>query len=113
MKDDPEEMRHQTQEYVFAVSAAHPELPTAFDPYPKRYTKKDGGIALILQDVSRTTHIPVRVLLGDCRLKKTVRARWEIYRRAKHAGYSLAEIGRRMNKDHTTVMHGLKQLAKS
>jgi chromosomal replication initiation ATPase DnaA len=122
MKDDepfqsPEEMRLQTQEYVMAVAMAHPELippeKEIFDPYPKPYTKKDGGMALILQDVSRATHIPIKVLLGDCRLKKTVRARWEIYQRAKQAGYSLAEIGRRMNKDHTTVMHGLKRLAKS
>jgi chromosomal replication initiation ATPase DnaA len=113
----PEEMRAQTQEYVMAVAMAHPELvpldKDIFDPYPTPYTKKDGAIALILQEVSKATHISIKELLGDSRLKKTVRARWEIYRRAKNAGYSLAEIGRRMNKDHTTVMHGLKRLAKS
>lgn len=36
--------------------------------------------------------------------------RWEAFKVFREAGYSLPEIGRFFGMDHTTVLHGLRQL---
>jgi chromosomal replication initiation ATPase DnaA len=121
MKDDelfqsPEEMRLQTQEYVFAVTVAHPELvpldAEIFDPYPRQFTKKDGAFGTILQEVATESGYTLSELLGESRRQGVVHARWKVYERAVKAGYGVTEIGRRMNKDHSTINHGLRGLKK-
>ena len=45
-------------------------------------------------------------ILGSCRRKNIVAARREVMYRAVEAGYSLGEIGRRIGRDHTSVLYG-------
>ena len=45
-----------------------------------------------------------------CRERKYVHARWRIWHFAhKEKGMSLSEIGRRYNKDHTSILYGMRK----
>ena len=67
----------------------------------------------VLKDVSRETGVPSRVLLGKRRMHYIVEARRLLWWRAAHEcpHLSIADIGRRSNVDHTSVLHGLKRYA--
>jgi len=67
----------------------------------------------VLRDVSRETGVPSKVILGARRMAFIVEARRLLWWRAAHEcpHLSIAEIGRRSNVDHTTVLHGLKRYA--
>ena len=67
----------------------------------------------VLRDVSRETGVPSRVLLGKRRMHYIVEARRLLWWRAAHEcpHLSIADIGRRSNVDHTSVLHGLKRYA--
>jgi chromosomal replication initiation ATPase DnaA len=63
--------------------------------------------------------LSVRDLRADCRKPALVRARWRIAEAARavpHPEYpaqprfSLPEIGRALNRDHTTILHGLRKV---
>ncbi|HEX8418530.1 MAG TPA: hypothetical protein VF638_00800 [Sphingomonas sp.] len=47
-------------------------------------------------------------LWGEDRSRASVLARREVWQRMKADGLSIAAIGRMTNRDHTTVLHGLK-----
>lgn len=49
--------------------------------------------------------------VGEGRHKDVVRRRWHVMAILSARGPSTAEIGRRLNRDHTTVMHGLRRWA--
>ena len=116
---EAEAMRSQTQEYVFAVMLAHPELvrpeDMTFDPYPfkhgklKKFSQLD-PLDKILMEVAHETSVGVAMLKGRARQKHIVKARWLFFDRAYKAGYSLARTGRKLNRDHTTVIHGLTRM---
>jgi len=67
----------------------------------------------VLRDVSRETGVPSKVILGHRRMKYIVDARRLLWWRAAHEcpHLSIADIGRRSNVDHTSVLHGLKRYA--
>lgn len=67
----------------------------------------------VLKDVSRETGVPVKMILGHRRHQFLVDARHLLfYRVAVECPHlSIADIGRRACKDHTTVLHGLKRHA--
>ena len=67
----------------------------------------------VLRDVSRETGVPAKVMLGSRRMKYIVEARRLLWWRAAHEcpHLSIADIGRRSNVDHTSVLHGLKRYA--
>lgn len=46
---------------------------------------------------------------GDCRDALNVRARHAVMRRLHEDGFSFAQIGRWMNRDHTTVLHAVRK----
>lgn len=64
----------------------------------------------ILIQVSKATGFTVAELCGMQRHKELVEARYAaMYRMSHETTMSLAAIGRRFNRDHTTVMHGIKR----
>jgi len=67
----------------------------------------------VLRDVSRETGVPSHVILGHRRMKYITQARWAFWWRAAHEcpHLSIADIGRRSNVDHTSVLYGLKKYA--
>lgn len=48
---------------------------------------------------------PLDVLRGECRKRPIVRCRCWIARRARLEGFSFPQIGRALNRDHTSVIH--------
>lgn len=48
-----------------------------------------------------------RDLLGPARFGFLIPARFALYKAMRIRGWSFAHIGRAMNRDHTTVIHGV------
>jgi DNA-binding transcriptional ArsR family regulator len=64
---------------------------------------------IIAQEVSEKHNIPLKELQGKRRFKRLSVARREIFWRLRHEkGMSLLDIARKMGKDHTSVLHGLR-----
>lgn len=59
---------------------------------------------------ARNHGISVGELRGAGVTRKLSRTRWRIAKAARIAGFSLPTIGRALNKDHTSVLHGLRRL---
>jgi chromosomal replication initiation ATPase DnaA len=67
----------------------------------------------IMADVLRQHHIGKRDLLSESRLPHLVRARQELAGRAvNETRLSLESIGKRMNRDHTTILYHSRQFAR-
>lgn len=54
--------------------------------------------------------LPESALKAAYRDRRYVRARWDAMARMREAGLSLPAIGRALNRHHTSVMHGLRQM---
>ena len=61
----------------------------------------------VLRDVAKRHRLTIDQLIGPRRHKHLVTARFEAYHLLRQHGYSLTQIGERMHRDHTTVLHGL------
>lgn len=48
-------------------------------------------------------------LIGPSRLRRVCIVRWRAMRVLRDHGRSLSSIGRILNRDHTTVLHGLRR----
>lgn len=66
----------------------------------------------IANSVSRETGFSVSELCGLKRHRNVVRARQLCMRKGREAGMTLGQIGEFLNRDHTTVLHGLKAMEK-
>jgi chromosomal replication initiation ATPase DnaA len=64
---------------------------------------------LIIQQVCRAHGLPVPWVLGKSRVQRIVRARQEIMWKLNLLGLSMPQIGKRLNRDHTTVLHGIRK----
>ncbi len=60
----------------------------------------------ILYDVAARHAMTTDDIIGKCRSPRYVAARQEAFYLLKQAGYSMLQIGRFCNRDHTTVLHG-------
>tara|TARA_R110000868_G_scaffold936_3_gene7147 strand:- start:11146 stop:11676 length:531 start_codon:yes stop_codon:yes gene_type:complete len=81
----------------------HHQPPVPQSAPQKRLTVREITIA-----VSAVAQVPLDVLISPRRDPYSVLARWVVMRIARQHGRSLAEIGRIINRDHTTVIHGLQ-----
>lgn len=64
----------------------------------------------ILMQVSEKHGVPLEVIVGFGRSKDIVPARYEAaYRMVTELGMSLPAAGRRLNRDHTTILHGVRR----
>lgn len=71
-------------------------------------------VTTILSAVSSYYHIPIAELIGQRRTGKIVRARQvAMYLAHIHTTSSVAGIGRALNRDHSTILHGKKLVEKS
>jgi chromosomal replication initiation ATPase DnaA len=66
-------------------------------------------IDAIIDLVARRHGMSIDVLRGKSRSAPLVRIRQLAMSEARDAGYSLPEIGRALNRDHTTVLHGIRR----
>lgn len=75
----------------------------------------------LLKPISRPIHslaaeicskhdVTLAQLQSPIRMKHIVRARWELmYRANREIGATLPRIGHFLNRDHTTVLHGIRR----
>ena len=64
----------------------------------------------ILRQVSEKHGVLKRILLSTDKSVVAVRARWELfYRLSTECHLSLGEIGRRVGRDHATVLYGIRK----
>lgn len=68
------------------------------------------ALAKIAGDVSEVSGVSIDEMKGRSRNRQTVDARQLCYWQGRKAGLSLPEIGRFFNRDHTTVLSGLRKL---
>ena len=71
--------------------------------------RRELAILEIAEEVSDATGIPMAVLVGENRAKHIAHARQLAYYIAHREGFTLPEIGRVFRRDHTTVLHGVRQ----
>lgn len=64
----------------------------------------------LLDRVARSLGHTLERLRGPSRAKPIVNARWIAMAEAREAGFTYHEIGRALCRDHTTVIHGVRQL---
>lgn len=67
----------------------------------------------LLTGVAEAFDVPLDEVLTNSRVVELVEARWVIaYVLRTNRRMSLSAIGRRLGRDHTTVMHGLREIEK-
>ena len=66
-------------------------------------------LATLVVDESDLSRIHVTDIRSNCRRHELVRARWRIADKARANGFSLWQIARALNRDHTTIIYGLGQ----
>lgn len=71
-----------------------------------------GAVRPYVNAVAEATGIPAWVFYGRGKKKKIAEARQLVMYLANRGGMSLSDIGRALNRDHTTVMHGVRAEAK-
>ena len=64
----------------------------------------------ITNEVSKRLGIPIDAIFSGYRGKSVVAARQEAMALCRKHGYSLPEIGRFFNRDHTTVLHAVRKM---
>ena len=69
----------------------------------------DEEIDLVIKDACRLFSCPLEVAMSNTRKTKATYPRYFVFRLMKDMGYTLKEIARKFNKDHTTVINGLKK----
>lgn len=69
-----------------------------------------GVMARIAADAAVRNNISVAQIRGGAKTGEIVLARWECYKEAYESGFSLPQIGRFFNRDHTTVLYGLRRM---
>lgn len=63
----------------------------------------------VLQAVANRHRLTIDDIKGPSRKAYICRARWDAMRLLRDRGLSLPSIGRMLNRDHTTVVHGLRR----
>jgi chromosomal replication initiator protein len=64
----------------------------------------------IIKEVAEKHRLKPEHLTGYTRVRPIVRARWEAaHRMRKELKMSSTAIGRRLNRDHTTIIYALRQ----
>lgn len=65
----------------------------------------------IIAQVAAERRLTRADLTGPSKLRYICEARWEAMRRLRERGVSKSTIGRLLNRDHTTVIYGLRKAA--
>lgn len=70
--------------------------------------RKYGGKQIIAR-MAILHDVEVDEIVGPSRMRHICEARWAVMREMRNRGLSLGRIGQLLNRDHTTVMHGLRR----
>lgn len=67
-------------------------------------------IGQLIAEASRETGYTPQEIVGHSRKQPLARTRQWVMWKARQEGYSLEQIGRVLNRDHTTVLHGVRKI---
>lgn len=87
-----------------AKAASRPPVPVG--PMPA-YLQDPFYLQRALATAARATGLSRREIISPSRNARCVRARWAVMLGMKNRGHSLSGIGRRLQRSHATVLHGL------
>ena len=96
-------------EVVVPVKIGAPVKPEPA-PEPVTVAPVRDRIAWLVNTVGERTGVDARLIWSDSRMKKIAFARQVVMFLAYRSGLSSTQIGRRFNRDHTTVMHGIRKI---
>ena len=65
-------------------------------------------IELVAQ-IARTHGLTAADLIGPSKVRSVCIVRWRAMKALRDHGRSLSSIGRILNRDHTTILHGLRR----
>ena len=97
----PERMDRETA--FIAVMTFLSDLEISTDPTPS-------SLETLIASVAQKHGFSAEQLKGPRRPQELVDARWEFIREARAKGHSMPQIGRAINRDHTTVKHALDSM---
>lgn len=66
-------------------------------------------VVRVLDAASQFAGAPLEMVRGQSQTRELSRRRWHVEYLLFHVGWSKSEIGRRLIKDHTSVMYGIKE----
>lgn len=69
------------------------------------------GLLPDVERIAREHHVTTSDLLGRGRTAMVCRARKALYADLRERGFSYPEIGWLVGRDHTTIMHAIKEAA--
>jgi hypothetical protein len=91
------------------AAPSHPPVPL---PAPSTAREIDDQALRVVERVAGERGISLAELRSTSRSPRLVRARWAAMTAARsETDASLPQIGRILNRDHTTVLHGLRRMA--
>jgi chromosomal replication initiation ATPase DnaA len=64
----------------------------------------------IIMECAREHGVSIKDVIGSARFKSATAARWKACRRLRDKGLSYAQIGMKLNRDHTTVMYAIRRM---
>lgn len=67
------------------------------------------AVSALVRKISRAHEVSPEAIMGPKRTSELVVARWNLWAELYSTGMAIKEIGRRCNRDHSTVLHGLRQ----
>ena len=82
---------------LYAAAAKHARTYTPWQQAVKSIERATGVSCAEIQGPSRKAHI--------------VAARWQVIALLRARGWSLPKIGKELNRDHTTILYALRQIA--
>lgn len=62
----------------------------------------------VAAQVAQETGIDAKLILSDCMLRSTCRARNMVYFRLRQRGWSFRQIGMSMDRHYSSVLHGVR-----
>lgn len=62
-------------------------------------------------DSAREYEVSAQDILGESRTRSIAQARQVVFYRLHTSGFSLSQIGRLLQRDHSTVLHGVRKVA--
>ena len=67
----------------------------------------------IQREIATRHGMTVDAMKGHSREARFAKARWEVMVALRDEGFSMPRIGRILNRDHTTVLHGLRRMGRA
>lgn len=80
--------------------------------WPPMILTPSGRIQQVIEDVALKYDVSCESILGEGRTQEVVEARQEVMWVLRARGLNYCAIGRRLNRDRTTVVHGIKAFEK-